>query len=226
GFFGFSDTADHENLLLLPAHGVFFEFRAINNTEDIVPLEGVNTNIIYELIITTNNGLWRYALGDTVRFVSVAPYRFVIEGRTKHFINVAGEELMVFNAENAISLTCKNLGCEVNEFSAAPLELPDGSFCHEWFIEFENDNVNTQQFGKTLDENLQKINSDYRAKREGNRLLKPPKIIHVYKGFFRKWLEINEKLGAQHKVPRLANHRSYADEFHKLLKDLADNKQF
>jgi hypothetical protein len=218
GFFAFSDTSNTNELLLLPAHGIFFEFRAVEQPHSIVPLEGVQKNILYELIISTNSGLWRYALGDTIEFVSLHPFRFLIKGRTKQFINVTGEELMVHNAEKAIELTCQKLTCMVREFSAAPLALSNGSFCHQWFIEFEMPPASIQSFAEELDAQLQLLNSDYKAKRSGNFVLKQLEIISVPDSFFRKWLAKKHHLGAQHKIPRLSNDRKFADEF---LKDLA-----
>lgn len=213
GFFGFSDTSNNNELLLLPAHGIFFEFREVEQPNSVVTLEGVKKNVLYELIISTNSGLWRYALGDTIEFVSLQPYRFQIKGRTKQFINVAGEELMVHNAERAIDLTCKKLNCVVREFSAAPLELNNGTFCHQWFIEFEKLAVSIETFAEELDNQLQTLNSDYKAKRIGNYVLKPLVIVQVPDFFFRNWLTQKNQLSPQNKVPRLSNDRKLADEF-------------
>ncbi len=212
GFFGFSDTASTRELLLLPAHGIFFEFRAVSNPNIIVPLEGVEKETVYELVISTNSGLWRYALGDTISFTSLQPYRFVIEGRTKQYINIAGEELMVHNAETALATVCKMLDCQVHEFSAAPLFFEDGTACHQWLIEFEKLSVSIETFESLLDSELQKINSDYHAKRNGNFVLKPLQTILLPQGFFRNWLNEKKKLGAQFKVPRLSNSRQYAND--------------
>lgn len=217
GFFAFSDTENTDELLLLPKHDIFYEFREVDQPQQIVPLEGVIKNIQYEIIITTNSGLWRYALGDTVSFTSINPYRFKIIGRTKQYINIAGEELMVHNAEQAITEVSETTGLRVNEFSAAPLFLSNGNICHQWFIEFESAPKDIIEFGKTLDKKLQALNSDYKAKRNGNYVLQPLQIVVVPQNFFRTWLEKKEKLGGQHKVPRLSNNRVFAEEFTTLI---------
>ncbi|HRP39071.1 MAG: GH3 auxin-responsive promoter family protein [Chitinophagales bacterium] len=213
GFFAFSDTENTDELLLLPQHDIFYEFRELEHPQQIVPLEGVIKNVLYEIILTTNSGLWRYALGDTVEFTSINPYRFKIVGRTKQYINIAGEELMVHNAEEAIAAASKTTGMHVQEFSAAPLFLEDGKICHQWFIEFENTPKSTVQFQHILDEKLQQLNSDYKAKRSGNYILQPLQIVAVPQNLFRNWLGAKEKLGGQHKVPRLSNNRIFAEEF-------------
>jgi hypothetical protein len=216
GFFAFSDTADTDSLLLLPYHGIFFEFREVENLSNIVPLEGVKKHVIYELIITTNSGLWRYSLGDTIEFVSLDPYRFKLTGRTRQYINIAGEELMVYHAENALLKVCRKWHCQANEFSAAPLFFEDGTACHQWFIEFESMPHSIEKFEEELDIALQQINSDYQAKRVGNRVLKKLQIVAVSPNFFRTWLAKQKRLNAQAKVPRLHHNRKYADEYWKL----------
>lgn len=220
GFFGFSDGENTDELLLMPAHGVFFEFREIADPHKIAPLEDVQKNIVYELIISTNSGLWRYALGDTVSFVSLNPYRFVIEGRTKQYINIAGEELMVHNAETAMIAVCNQLNCSVKEFSAAPFFLDSENVCHQWFIEFERQPESIELFNTELDKKLQELNSDYNAKRKGNHVLKELQIVVLPNNFFRKWLSKKARVGAQFKVPRLSNNRKYADDFLELLAEL------
>jgi hypothetical protein len=176
-------------------------------------LSEVELNKNYALVITTNSGLWRYLIGDTIRFTSLNPYRIKVSGRTKHHINVFGEELMVENSDMAISKTCLSLNCEVTDYTAAPIFMENNQKgAHEWMIEFENPPENINEFSALLDRNLQQLNSDYEAKRFNNITLNPLKINVARKNLFYDWLKENDKLGGQHKIPRLSNERTYLEQ--------------
>ena len=217
GFLAAKDKNDSDELLLFLDYGIFYEFIPMdtygNEVEKIIPLSQVEVGKNYAMVITTNSGLWRYKIGDTVRFTSTLPYRIKVSGRTKHFINAFGEELIIENAENALKQTSKLHAAEIAEYTAAPIFM-DGKEkgAHEWIIEFNKAPKNFSEFAKTLDKELQKLNSDYEAKRLNNMTLNPLKLIVAEKGLFYKWLKINDKLGGQHKIPRLANNRKYVDE--------------
>ncbi|MDR1454439.1 MAG: GH3 auxin-responsive promoter family protein, partial [Tannerella sp.] len=178
-----------------------------------LPLEDVRTGENYAMVISTAGGLWRYRIGDTVRFTSLFPHKFVISGRTQHYINAFGEELMVDNAEKGIRMACRQTGAEVNAYTAAPLFLLDrAKGRHQWLIEFEKPPASVGEFAVALDSALQTLNSDYEAKRYREISLQLPEIIPARKGVFLRWLKIKGKLGGQHKVPRLSNHRAMLDE--------------
>lgn len=216
GFFAMQDTSD-EGMLLLPDHGIFYEFiptETSNNKEPLVlPLEGVQCNQTYELVITTNSGLWRYRVGDTIRFVSLQPYRIIVAGRTKQFINIMGEELMVHNAEKALADVCTMHQCIIKDFTVAPIfPAADGTAAHEWLIEFERPPHNIATFQKDLDQQLQQANSDYAAKRSGNLALRELTITVLPQHTFHEWLASRNKLGGQHKVPRMSNDRKLVEE--------------
>ncbi len=220
GFFAIQNSIKEKGLLLMLDYGVFYEFIPVNNTNEssnIIPLDKVEKNKNYEIVISTNGGLWRYKIGDTVKFTSIKPYKIIITGRTKHFINCFGEELMINNTESAIKTTAEKTNSIVNEYTVAPKFLSSHSGCHEWIIEFEKKPENINEFTKILDLNLQKINSDYEAKRSQDLLLKKPEIHVAKKNFFYKWLKKRKKIGGQNKIPRLLNDRSKIDE---LLKNL------
>ncbi|MBD3724626.1 MAG: GH3 auxin-responsive promoter family protein, partial [Flavobacteriaceae bacterium] len=160
-----------------------------------------------------NSGLWRYLIGDTVRFTSINPYRIVVSGRTKHHINVFGEELMVENTDKALAKTCSELGCEVIDYTVAPIFMKEQEKgAHEWIIEFKTLPSNIEKFSILLDENLQKLNSDYEAKRYNNMTLNPLKLNIARTNLFYDWLKENDKLGGQHKIPRLSNERKHLEE--------------
>ncbi|MDR1918952.1 MAG: GH3 auxin-responsive promoter family protein [Tannerellaceae bacterium] len=218
GFFGIQDDPADAALLLMPDYGIFYEFIPLNELFDsdnppILPLEAVETDRNYAMVITTAGGLWRYMLGDTIRFTSIAPHKFVISGRTKHYINAFGEELMVDNADKAISLASRETGAKVKEYTAAPLfMLNKAQGLHEWFIEFEKKPSSIQAFAAILDKHLQKLNSDYEAKRYKEISLQPLQIIVAREGAFYDWLKQKGKLGGQHKVPRLSNDRKLIEE--------------
>lgn len=164
------------------------------------------------MVISTNAGLWRYQLGDTIQFTSISPYRFIITGRTKHFINVFGEELMIHNAELALKTACEKTHAQINEYTVAPIFMGEKNGAHEWVIEFEKLPNNLEYFADVLDKTLKQINSDYEAKRYNNYVLKFPVVKPVEKGTFYKWLGNKTKLGGQSKVPRLSNERKFVEE--------------
>ena len=217
GFFGIQDDPEDHSLLLMQDYGVFYEFilasEAGSENPTAVPLEAVETDKNYAMVISTSGGLWRYQIGDTVRFTSLFPHKFVISGRTKHFINAFGEELMVDNADKAISKVCHATGAVVREYTAAPLFMLDkAKGRHQWFIEFEKMPPSVEKFASMLDETLQELNSDYEAKRYKEISLQPPEIVVAHEGAFYEWLKEKGKLGGQHKIPRLGNDRVYINQ--------------
>jgi hypothetical protein len=217
GFFGIQDRPGSDDLLLMLDYGIYYEFIPVEQLAEENPqtlmLHEVRKDIIYALVISTNAGLWRYLIGDTICFTCLDPYRIKITGRTKSFINVAGEELMVDNADRAIAIACQKTGAVVSEYTAAPV-LPDGntSTAHEWFIEFSLPPGNPEYFAEVLDNALKSLNSDYEAKRYHNLILREPLVHDVPEGTFYRWLKKHGKLGGQHKVPRLSNNRKYVDD--------------
>ena len=183
----------------------------------MVPLWGVETGKNYALIITTSAGLWRYMIGDTVKFTSRNPYKFIITGRTKHFINAFGEELIVDNAEKGLARACAATGAQISDYSAAPVFMDANAKCrHQWLIEFSRMPNDLAQFSRILDNTLQEVNSDYEAKRQNNLALQPLEVIVARPNLFHDWLDQKGKLGGQHKVPRLSNTREYIEEMLKL----------
>ena len=217
GFFGLQDNPADTALLLMLDYGVFYEFIPMNefgtDNPTVVPLWGVETGKNYAMVITTACGLWRYIIGDTVRFTSTNPYKFIITGRTKHFINAFGEELIVDNAEKGLDYACQQTNAEVSEYTAAPVFMDNRAQCrHQWLVEFKRPPHNLQAFADILDHKLQEINSDYEAKRYKNITLQPLQIIPARSGLFNDWLKAKGKLGGQHKIPRLSNSRQYIDE--------------
>ena len=217
GFFGLqSDLADPAMLLMLD-YGVFYEFIPLEDVgkeqPQVVPLWEVETNRNYAIVITTSCGLWRYQIGDTVRFTQTRPYKFVISGRTKSFINAFGEELIVDNAEQGLAEACQQTGAQVREYTAAPVFMDETGKCrHQWVIEFTKMPANVGEFATILDRTLQNVNSDYEAKRYKNITLQPLEIIVGRTNLFHDWLSSRGKLGGQHKVPRLANNRAIIEE--------------
>jgi hypothetical protein len=217
GFFGIQDQKNSNDLLLMLDYGIFYEFIPVENLYDerpkVVQLGQVELNHNYALVISTNAGLWRYLIGDTVKFTSTNPYRIKITGRTKNFINAFGEELIVDNAEKALAIACSKCQVNIIDYTAAPLYLSGKeSGAHEWLIEFENPPGNIDYFAETFDNALKSLNSDYEAKRYHNMILRPPIIRTMEAGTFYNWLKINGKLGGQHKVPRLSNNRDIVDQ--------------
>jgi hypothetical protein len=212
GFFAFQDKPDSKGMILLTNHGVFYEFEDII-TKEVFDLSKVQINKDYALLISTFSGLWRYRIGDTIKFSSINPYRILITGRTKQFINAFGEEVIVENSNAAISNTCKLLSKSFYNYSAAPIYITgEKRGAHEWIIELENIPKDKKEFSKILDQELRKVNSDYDAKRYKNIALKEPEIHFVRRGFFDYWLKRRNKLGGQSKVPRLSNDRKYIQD--------------
>lgn len=227
GFFGIQDQINSNELLLMLDYGIFYEFIPMSsfdgvNSVEAVDLAGVELDVNYAIVISTNAGLWRYIVGDTVKFTSKTPYRFKITGRTKSFINVFGEELIVENADKAIARAANKIGTVVREYTVAPVFM-DGleNGAHEWLIEFTHVPDDVSRFQLLLDEALRELNSDYDAKRCNNFVLGPPIIKVLNAGTFDNWLKSIGKLGGQHKVPRLSNSREIVEQ---ILHVAASNK--
>lgn len=217
GFFGLQNEPDDLAMLLLTNLGVFYEFIPLDevgkDNPKVLPLWKVETDKNYAMVISTTSGLWRYQIGDTVKFTRLRPYKFFISGRTKSFINAFGEELIVDNAEKGIAEACKATGAEVAEYTAAPIFMDaQGKCSHQWVIDFRKKPEDVAEFGRLLDEALQRINSDYEAKRYKNITLQPLQIVEAPHGLFDEWLKSKGKLGGQHKVPRLCNDRKIIEE--------------
>jgi len=218
GFFGIQDDFTKNELLLMLDYGVFFEFIPMSefdglNSKKVISLEDVEVGVNYALVISTNAGLWRHIIGDTVRFTSSKPYRFKITGRTKSFINAFGEELVVENAEAAVAAASAKTGATVSNYTAAPVYMEgEKKGGHEWLIEFTVAPDNLEAFTHILDGELKGLNSDYEAKRTGDLSLQMPTVIQAEKGLFEKWLKSTGKLGGQHKIPRLSNNREFIEE--------------
>lgn len=216
GFFAIGDDPSRDDMLLMLDYNTFYEFLPMEHLGDMskaVPLEGVVCGKNYAMIITSSNGLWRYMIGDTVEFTSTTPYRIKITGRTKHFINAFGEEVVVDNAESAIRTACDITGAEIHEFSVAPIYMEARTKgAHEWVIEFRYEPESLEQFTELLDDSLQKLNSDYEAKRHNSTTLLAPKVTCVGKGTFMAWMQERGKVGGQNKVPRLYNDRTYVEQ--------------
>jgi hypothetical protein len=222
GFFGIQDCSDSQELLLMLDYGIYYEFIPIANLGEDHPksagLDEVNLETNYAMVISTNAGLWRYMIGDTVRFTSLHPYRIQITGRTKNFINAVGEELIVDNAEKALAIASKKCNAVVNEYTAAPLFIKkENRAAHEWLIEFEIEPPDLEYFTETLDNALKSLNSDYEAKRFHDMVLCPPIIKVLPPSTFYNWLKVKGKLGGQNKVPRLSNDRNFVDEIINLI---------
>ena len=222
GFFGIQDQDNSEELLLMLDYGIYYEFLPLEDLNNDQPktlsLEQVVLHKNYAIIITTNAGLWRYLIGDTVQFTSLHPFRIKITGRTKHFINAFGEEVIIDNAEQALAKACTATSAKVRDYTACPIYFKGEDVGgHEWIIEFESQPNNFELFVDVLDQTLREINSDYDAKRFKDMALKRPKVHNAPANTFYNWLKQRGKLGGQHKVPRLANDRQYVDEILKLL---------
>jgi hypothetical protein len=217
GFFAIQDLNYSNDLLLMLDYGIFYEFIPMETfgtpEQKVIRLADVELFKNYAVVITTNAGLWRYLIGDTVRFTSLSPYRLRVSGRTKHYINVFGEELMVENTDMALAKTCSDLQCEVKDYTVAPIFMKGKEKgAHEWMIEFKKQPDDVARFQKTLDENLQTVNSDYEAKRYNNMTLNPLALNVARENLFYDWLKENDKLGGQHKIPRLSNERDYLEQ--------------
>jgi hypothetical protein len=221
GFFAIQDQNDSDELLLMLDYGIFYEFIPMDTfgtlNQRVIRLNQVELHKNYALVITTNSGLWRYLIGDTIRFTSLSPYRIKVTGRTKHHINVFGEELMVENTDTAVAKTCKEFNCEIVDYTVAPIFMTNQQKgAHEWIIEFKTKPDTIENFRKALDENLQSVNSDYEAKRYNNMTLNPLVLNIARENLFYDWLKQEDKLGGQHKVPRLSNERTYLENLLKL----------
>ena len=221
GFFGLQDDPSDPAMSLMVDYGVFYEFIPMDELESenptVLPLWGVQTGRNYAMVISTSSGLWRYMIGDTVRFTSTNPYKFIITGRTKFFINAFGEELIVDNAEKGLECACRATGADVREYTAAPVFMDSEGKCrHQWLIEFARQPQDLSAFARILDESLQQINSDYEAKRYKDITLQPLEIVVARPGLFDDWLKQKGKLGGQHKIPRLSNHRDFIEEMMQL----------
>jgi len=218
GFFGIQDQNDNQELLLMLDYGIFYEFIPMDRNDKadadiIVPLSAVELRKNYAMVITTNAGLWRYKIGDTIKFTSLSPYRIQITGRTKSHINVFGEELMIENAEVALSKAAKALDLDIVDYTVAPIFMEaDKKGGHQWLIEFKNPPKNTSAFIALLDRFLKEENSDYEAKRYKNLTLEMPTVNIAKKDLFYRWMAQNKKLGGQHKVPRLSDRRELLEE--------------
>ncbi|SFN25787.1 GH3 auxin-responsive promoter [Algoriella xinjiangensis] len=216
GFFGIQDQLNNKDLLLLLDNGIFYEFIPMeefgSSDQRYLTIADVEVDKNYAMVITTNGGLWRYIIGDTVRFTSTNPHRIVVSGRTKHYINAFGEELMIENAEEALKRACDKTNAIVSEYSAGPIFMKDKEKgAHEWVIEFDKEPTDFDTFIDALDKNLQEVNSDYEAKRYNNMTLNRPIVHKARKKLFIEWMASRGKLGGQNKVPRLANTREYIE---------------
>ncbi len=225
GFFAIQDSPTQKDMLLMLDYGVFYEFVP---TEELgkdhpkaLTVDEVETDKNYAIVISTNGGLWRYMIGDTIQFTSLYPHKIKVTGRTKHFINAFGEEVIIDNAENALKTACNETGAMIKEYTGAPVYMgTESKGKHEWLIEFEQDPDDLEHFKKVLDESLQSINSDYEAKRYKDITLDPP-VVHMAKpGLFYQWMKKRGKLGGQNKVPRLSNDRKYIDDLLELNKQM------
>ena len=217
GFFGIQNDPLDPALLLMIDYDVFYEFMPFEDfgapNPRVLPLWEVEVGKNYAMLISTSCGLWRYMIGDTVRFTSKDPYKIVISGRTKHFINAFGEELIVENAEKGLQMACRETGARVLEYTAAPVFMDENAHCcHQWLIEFTQEPESFEHFAKILDVSLQQINSDYEAKRYKNKTMQQLELVVARKNLFGDWLKSKGKLGGQHKVPRLSNSRQYIEE--------------
>ena len=217
GFFGIQDDPTDAAMSLMIDYGVFYEFIPMdefNNPEPtVVPLWGIETGRNYAMVISTSSGLWRYIIGDMIRFTQRDPYKFIITGRTKSFINAFGEELIVDNAEKGLAEACKQTGAEILEYTAAPVFMDDEGKCrHQWVVEFSREPDSLALFARILDDSLQQVNSDYEAKRYKDITLQPLELIKARPGVFNDWLKQKGKLGGQHKVPRLCNNRDIIEQ--------------
>lgn len=224
GFFAIQDRNNSPDLLLMLDYGIFYEFIPMDTygtaDQKVVPLWEVEPDVNYAIVITTNSGLWRYQIGDTVRFTSIDPYRIRVTGRTKHHINVFGEELIIENADQAVARACEITQAEVVDYTVAPVFMEGKEKgAHEWMIEFRRHPENLSAFREVLDTTLKSLNSDYEAKRLNNMTLNPPVVNVAPENLFYHWLKRQDKLGGQHKIPRLSNQRNYMDE----LKEMCRN---
>lgn len=217
GFFAIQDNLNSSAMLLMLDYGIFYEFVPLSELGNPYPkaktIDNVELGVDYALVITTNGGLWRYMIGDTIRFETTFPHRIVITGRTKHYINAFGEELMIDNAEKALAEACEQTGAVIKDYTAAPIFMgKDSKGAHQWLIEFEKQPNNIEEFKHLLDDNLKKVNSDYEAKRYKDMTLEMLHLVVARENLFIDWLKSKGKLGGQNKVPRLSNSRQFIEE--------------
>jgi hypothetical protein len=222
GFFGIQDDPSDPDMLLMLDYGIFYEFipaeKACSSNATALSISEVETGVNYAIVISTNGGLWRYMIGDTIMFTSLSPFRFRITGRTKHFINAFGEEVIVENADKAVEAACRETGAIIADYTAGPVYMDASSRgSHEWLIEFYREPDDLGRFIDLLDETLKSVNSDYEAKRSKDINLVKPVVRSLPKGTFHRWLKLKDKLGGQNKVPRLCNTREYIEELYKVL---------
>jgi hypothetical protein len=222
GFFGIQDELDRDDMLLMLDLGVFYEFIPVDRLDDPDPpvytVKEVEKGINYAIIISTNGGLWRYMIGDTIVFTSLFPHKIKISGRTKYYINAFGEEVIEDNAEKALLAACNQTGAVISEYTAGPIFMGERSKgAHEWMIEFETIPNSLDRFSEILDSSLCTINSDYEAKRFKNITLMKPKVTSLEPGTFYRWMQKRGKLGGQNKIPRLSNDRKYLEELQDIL---------
>jgi hypothetical protein len=218
GFFGIQDQKDTSEMLLMLDYGIFYEFIPTDDfkVENAIPIWEAKEGVNYAMIISTNAGLWRYLIGDTIVFSSLQPYRFSISGRTSQFLNTFGEELIMDNTDKALAIACQKTQSTILEYSVAPIFMKEGKGGHEWVIEFEKEPLDLDFFSYTLDEALKSVNSDYEAKRYKNMALQEPSIHLAQKGLFYAWMKQEGKLGRQFKVPRLSPKRQYIESLLKM----------
>ena len=220
GFFGIQDSNDSSDLLLMLDYGIFYEFIEINNlkkSEKIIDLSQVKKGVNYAMLITTNSGLWRYKIGDTVQFTSLSPFRVIISGRTKHFINAFGEEVIIDNVEKALENVISKHKCKIIDYTVAPRFMKSGKKGnHDWIIEFSKEPSKLDIFMKDLDKEIQLNNTDYKAKRYKNITLDKPNLIIARTNLFYDWLKKKNKVGGQNKIPRLSNNRVFFEELIKM----------
>lgn len=217
GFFSIQDSNDDNSMLLMLDYGIFYEFINVNDIHkdnpEVLTVKDVKIGENYAIIISTNSGLWRYFVGDTIKFTSIFPHKIKVTGRIKHFINAFGEELIIDNADQAISKACADTKAEIIEYTACPIYMTEGKKgAHQWLFEFSTEPENMEYFMEILDNKLKDLNSDYEAKRFKDISLGKPQYVILQKDIFYKWLKKKEKLGGQHKIPRLSNHREYVEE--------------
>jgi len=219
GFFAIQDQKDSTDLMLMLDYGIFYEFIPVseihNSNPTALSIADVEKDVNYALIISSNGGLWRYLIGDTVMFTSLNPHRIRITGRVKNFMNAVGEEVIIDNAEKALSIACSKTNASITDYTAAPLFEGD-NVRHQWLIEFDNNPDDHEFFNDAFDTALKSLNSDYEAKRYHDLVLKPPAIVNLKKNTFYKWMKKRNKLGGQNKVPRLSASREYVDEILKI----------
>jgi hypothetical protein len=225
GFFGIQDDPQTDDMLLMLDYGIFYEFIPLENINDKFPpvftVKDVELNRNYAIVISTNSGLWRYIIGDTVFFTSLFPHKIKISGRTRHFINAFGEEVMVENADKALQIACSKTNSRIFEYTAAPVYMSStAKGKHQWLIEFEKHPDNLKKFTFELDAALKSINSDYEAKRYKDFALEMPIVYNLKKGTFYLWFQKKGKLGGQNKMPRLSNERTYIEELIRFEKEL------